>query len=445
MRIVVIGAGLAGLWCADALKKRGHRPVVLEARPDVGGRVRSARDDDGRVIYEQGPWRIPEQHARVLALCRRLQIRLVPLKTPTVKPPKEPKVVSGLSMWDVRAATSKSVATADAQDLATGYAGQTRAASGSSPYTATGSSKFFVAPEGFEQITTKLAHSIQPQLDTRVHDLVREDGAYTVHAVQRQGDRFAALSLRADAVFVCVPPSQSARWRAMQAHAQPVLDAVEPGCLNHVYARGSVGAVHAKTASGLLQQTIGDQYDGGWFQASYSSGRVAEFWFRLFLSAREAAVALLSTLLGFRASQPRVHFWREAYHHWRAAPGFQLREAVLKAIQPHPFSLPQLYICGEAFSSHQAWMEGALETAELATDAFLKRTRPQRRSRRKDEMCYDGRLIDVSEFKTVHPGSLEAITNHLVDSDVKPLMDHIGHSHFAKTSLFYLQRGWKKE
>lgn len=444
MHIVIIGAGLAGLCCADALRREGHRPVVLEARPVVGGRVRSARDDRGRVIYEQGPWRIPEQHARVLALCRRLRIRLVPLRTPTVKPPEEPDAVPGLSIWDVHAASSQSVASADLHDLATGYAGQTRSASGSSPYTATGSSNFFVAPEGFDQIAAALAQSVHPQLDVRVHDLVREDGAYTVHAVRRRGDHFASFSLRADAVFVCVPPSQSARWRAMQAHARPVLDAVEPGCLNHIYARGSVGAVHARTASGLLQQTIGDQYGCGWFQASYSAGRVAEFWFRLFLIGRDAASELLSFLLGFRVSQPRVHFWREAYHQWRPAPAFDLREAVAKAVQPHPIRLPQLYMCGEAFSSHQAWMEGALETAELATDAFLRRKRTPRRSKRSDEICYDARIIDVSEFQKVHPGGARAIADHLSDADIKPLMEHIGHSKVAHAAILHLQRGWAK-
>lgn len=444
MKIVIVGAGLAGLHCADLLEKKGFHPIVLEARPVVGGRVRSARDDRGRVIYEQGPWRIPEQHKRVLRLCERLGIHLVPLRTPTVKPPQEPGSVPGLSIWDVHAASSASVASADQHDLATGYADQTRAASGSSPYTATGSSAFFVAPEGFDQTAEALARTVDLRPNVRVHDLVREDGAYTVQTVRRRGERFFHEALRADVVFVCVPPSQCASWTAMRTHARPVLDAVEPGCLNHIYARGAVGSVHRRSPSGLLQQTIGDQYGKGWFQASYSAGRVAEFWFRLFLVGRETASDLLSRLLGFRISTPRVHFWAEAYHHWRPAPAFDLRKAVAKAVQPHPFRLPNLYLCGEAFSSHQAWMEGALETAELATDAFLRRKSVLRRRTAPDELCYDGRLIDVSEFQQVHPGGVGAISAHLLDKDVRSLMEHIGHSKFAYATIFHLQNGWKK-
>lgn len=40
-RVVVVGAGLAGLACARELRERGADVVVLEARPRVGGRVHS--------------------------------------------------------------------------------------------------------------------------------------------------------------------------------------------------------------------------------------------------------------------------------------------------------------------------------------------------------------------------------------------------------------------
>ncbi len=41
MDILVIGAGLAGLTCARSLLRAGHRPIVVEAADEVGGRVRS--------------------------------------------------------------------------------------------------------------------------------------------------------------------------------------------------------------------------------------------------------------------------------------------------------------------------------------------------------------------------------------------------------------------
>jgi len=41
-RVVVLGAGIAGLVTAYELKQQGHDVVVLEAQNRVGGRVRAA-------------------------------------------------------------------------------------------------------------------------------------------------------------------------------------------------------------------------------------------------------------------------------------------------------------------------------------------------------------------------------------------------------------------
>ena len=56
MRVVVIGAGFAGLACADRLVSLGHDVTVLEARDRVGGRVWSQELIPGRpdTVVERG-------------------------------------------------------------------------------------------------------------------------------------------------------------------------------------------------------------------------------------------------------------------------------------------------------------------------------------------------------------------------------------------------------
>jgi monoamine oxidase len=62
VRVVILGAGLAGLCAAYELERRGHAVTLLEAeRRHVGGRVRTLRFEDG-LYGEAGAMRIPEGH-----------------------------------------------------------------------------------------------------------------------------------------------------------------------------------------------------------------------------------------------------------------------------------------------------------------------------------------------------------------------------------------------
>lgn len=56
MRVVIVGAGFAGLACADELVRLGHDVTVLEARDRVGGRVWSQElvPGDASTIIERG-------------------------------------------------------------------------------------------------------------------------------------------------------------------------------------------------------------------------------------------------------------------------------------------------------------------------------------------------------------------------------------------------------
>ena len=53
MRVVIAGAGLAGLSCAKYLVDNGHIPIILEARDVLGGKVAAWKDEDGD-WYETG-------------------------------------------------------------------------------------------------------------------------------------------------------------------------------------------------------------------------------------------------------------------------------------------------------------------------------------------------------------------------------------------------------
>lgn len=76
-RVVVVGAGLAGLAAAHALTRAGVEVLVLEARRRPGGRVHTLRDpfDDG-LHAEAGAVFVPGHHAQTLRFCRELGVAL---------------------------------------------------------------------------------------------------------------------------------------------------------------------------------------------------------------------------------------------------------------------------------------------------------------------------------------------------------------------------------
>ena len=78
-RVVVIGAGLAGLAAAHELARAGVEVLVLEARRRPGGRVHTLRDpfDDG-LHAEAGAVFVPGHHAQTLRFCREYGVALQP-------------------------------------------------------------------------------------------------------------------------------------------------------------------------------------------------------------------------------------------------------------------------------------------------------------------------------------------------------------------------------
>lgn len=78
-RVIVVGAGLAGLVAARELEKNGHEVTILEARLRPGGRVLTLRAPFSDELYaEAGAARILSTHDLVIRYARELNLKLVP-------------------------------------------------------------------------------------------------------------------------------------------------------------------------------------------------------------------------------------------------------------------------------------------------------------------------------------------------------------------------------
>ena len=66
-KVVIVGAGMAGLVAGSELKRAGHSVVILEGQQRIGGRVHTLRDPFTEGLYaEVGAMRIPRAHVLTL-------------------------------------------------------------------------------------------------------------------------------------------------------------------------------------------------------------------------------------------------------------------------------------------------------------------------------------------------------------------------------------------
>ena len=92
-KVLILGAGLAGMTAALEMRAAGYQVEVLEYREKAGGRCWTLRSGDEytelggatqKVDFAQGnyinpgPWRLPHHHYAVMDYCKRLKVPLEP-------------------------------------------------------------------------------------------------------------------------------------------------------------------------------------------------------------------------------------------------------------------------------------------------------------------------------------------------------------------------------
>jgi monoamine oxidase len=119
-KILVLGAGMAGLTAALKLRELGYQVILLEARTWAGGRVHTIREPFSEGVYaEAGAGRIPSTHALTLEYVRRYALELDPFY---------PESGDGIFLWRGQRQVVPYGGNADLKGLSLNFNAQERAA-----------------------------------------------------------------------------------------------------------------------------------------------------------------------------------------------------------------------------------------------------------------------------------------------------------------------------
>jgi monoamine oxidase len=448
MKTVIIGGGISGLYIYHRLND--PNTTLLEKKTTLGGRIKTEMLNN-KVLYETGPWRIHEKHKRVRQLCYELGLeeslaseskQNALYKNEFDHTTKHNNFLSEISEFGNRI-IDMNISDAVETELATGYSDIFSKASNTRNYDLSGGS-FFVLNDGLHAIIDRLvvkSNTANIRSGHFVTDVQRTKKGYKIAYYTRNKPTSYMLCER---LILCLPPHETRHWTIAQ-HLRPIINAVGTLSLNHLYAKTDQrmtidGSENFKIITdNPLSQVVSSNYDNNWVQVSYSAGRVADFWhglsltdlFKPFLNEQFKHITGYSQKL----IDVKNYYWKNAVHYWQPNYKTTAKSLMRRSVVPHML-LDNLYIAGEAVSTNQGWLEGALETASLVLD-LLSASPRKNIIFPKEYVIYDGRVLDVEHWKHFHPGSVEAINNHLYE-DITRLWNSI-HPEYSTKYLLALE------
>lgn len=380
---IVVGAGIAGLTVALAAIKHNpkSRVLVLEAYDYVGGRIVTYHKAPNQ--WEIGAGRIAATHTKVRALMKRYDLTWRPLGGPA-----EPTAFAALApiyLDTLRRLPPAILGTHTIAELLTKIHGPRTAKAFASlfPYWAeihrlradlalasfaaemSPTASFGVCAEGLDQIPKRMAAEFEALggeiwLNTPVKDIkgqiVHLGKGRTISAPR------IVLALHADAI-ANLPSVRWAPARHLRMDPLVRMYAVFPTKPTAWFT-----AADRIVVPGRVRYVIPIDVKKGSIMISYTDGADARYWMARHAAHGTAAVQA-EVMRYIRALFPTRHIpdpilfkvypWHSGCTYW--LPGAYDVAAVSRA--GHTIR-DGLYVCGESVSLRQAWIEGALESAE---------------------------------------------------------------------------------
>lgn len=426
---LIVGAGLAGLHCALSLKREHPywRIVVAEKYGYIGGRVVTyhTKPTEGEealkgLHWENGAGRIHDSHHLVGKYVRKYKLTKIPISTHTEfrhkdAPHPEPDRWPGLAKWIesfLRQLPRQQLASSTIRQLLEKTVGlaKTRALLQTFPYRS--ETETLRADAGLHSLRSEMGtydnyYVIAEGLSALIDGMVEEckQGPSPVEFLLQHSlktlEPAASPTTKPTAIF------STPQIKSVTIQSPRIILALHSTALSHIPPFTQWSLLKHVTMKPLLRIYAVFPVDSNkkcWFSnipktvtnspiryfipinpsrgvamISYTDGHDTSMW------RKDTAATHSALLKSLRSIFPEVtipdplflkfHEWTDGCSYWtplirphidQPTP-FQLSRA---ALRPFPRQFPTVFVCGESFSTRQAWMEGALEHANLLVNTY---------------------------------------------------------------------------
>lgn len=507
--IVIIGGGIAGLYASLQCCKAGLSVATFEKDSRWGGRIRTIYN--GNDHYEAGAARFHESHQHLLRLLKRYHIDIVPIdnrpreyrsragKCPS-KPVQSPayslisKIIEESKKYKpdmlrsmtfgqfaerVLGATQKLLA-----QSSFGYDGEFNVINA---YDGVAMFKndfdkdevYYICKNGMSTLVESIVKELEVEygnnkwkgyLEHRISKISRKNGIFTITATRIDGTK---IYKKARIIIGALPKQgllELHTWNTEQIECIQSVDAVPCERIYAKYTTPWYAGTHITTTDLPIRQFI--PITDHIAMVSYSDSKQADEWNNIALQGTEQLTTRLHNELKELFPEKKVptqpqwidtYYHNDAIHMWKTGiNSIKMRKHIQTKLwgEDAPF-----FVCGEAYSTHQCWVNGALESVEQIMPmvhkslkkveggndnpastsvpsswldwvkqhkkgndtltkqklAELKKLYPEAKW-----VLFKDRLINLNEWYYSHPGGQTPFDNHM-HTDVYPFFTKISH------------------
>ena len=395
--IIIVGGGISGIFLAYKLLDTNLKVIVLEGNKRVGGRIKTIQKDN--TVFEAGAARFHSSHGKLISLVHDLDLEDNIIKLPQgihhiLRNSKEnyPYQTKNKesSFHELLIQSVKSMDRFSKEELneitffqyltlvydhetalyikdSFGYDSEIIDISAFNALQMFqddffGEDNYYGLKNGLSQVIEKMKEEIE-KTNTIIKTNCSVKEIYKDYIVTHKGEKFYYEHL------ICAIP-QNSLHKIDYFKDVPLIQSVKPIPLLRIYAKYPTKNLWFKdiqktTTDNYIRQIIPIDYEKGLIMISYTDGKNAEL-FNSYNNLNEdlliqAIHKEIKELFGIKPPNPNfvsVHYWKGGLHLWKLGEdGQKVSKKVLK-----PDEGNEVYICGDAFSLKQGWIEGALDT-----------------------------------------------------------------------------------